>query len=87
MKIVRSEYQTQMDIIEGMKPRYMAKKQKGGLKLVTLLLWLLIGFVMPFSLFGIVSQYQQTQCQQKALDVAGKVGTDHYYSELDKCSK
>ena len=87
MKISRSEYQTQLDIIEGFKPRYLAKRNRGGLKAVTLILWLLIGFVMPFSLFGIASQYQQTQCHQKALDVAGNVGTDHYYSELEKCSK
>lgn len=87
MKTNRSEYQTQQEIIRGFKTRRMVKIPHGRAWAINLLIWLAVGFAVPFALLGIISHYHQSGCHSKALAIAGNVGTDHYHSELEKCSK
>jgi hypothetical protein len=87
MKINRSEYIANQSIIDGFKPRYMATTPKGKARAFNLIIWLLVGFCIPFMALGVISHYHKSECHSKALATAGKVGTDHYYQELGKCSK
>ena len=87
MKTNRSEYLINQAIIEGFKPRYMVSAPKGKTKALNNIVWLLVGFCIPPAMVGASSHYNKTQCHNKALSVAGNVGTDHYYSVLENCSK
>lgn len=57
MKSNRSEHQTQQDIIRGFRPRRMVKIPQGRAWTINLLIWLAVGFVTPFALLSIISQY------------------------------
>jgi hypothetical protein len=54
MKYSRSEYLANQSIIRGFNKRYIVPVPTGTVKTINLALWLVIGFILPFALIGII---------------------------------
>jgi hypothetical protein len=54
MKYNRSEFIANQAIIRGFNKRYIVPTPQGTVKTINLALWLVIGFILPFALIGII---------------------------------